>query len=816
MPQDNIQKLPTGFPSPLVSNNKKRQKSYGLAYAKNIETQWFGGSSGDSAFYNKKRQFQEDRKYAQGNQSPALYKKYLNPTGDTSYLNLDYSPIAIIPKYVDIIVNSIVERFFRVTVDAIDPISKSEKDKERRKLLAKMLTKDALEQFSAIAGEDFTQKGYIPENEEELDFHMETNFKMAVEIAVEQALEYTFQLNKFDKETFRRAVYDIVTLGIGGVRVYTDPQKGVVQRYIDPENLVYSYTRDPYFGDSVFFAEVIYMTIGEIRRRAPELNEKALEKLAKSVNGNYGNKKIERWDTRYLGAFDTDLQLYRYAYDQFKVEVLDFEFMTVDAHTYEEQTSKTTGRGYFKKVKDGYKPQNKDKRANKRTYDKYAMPYGGYKIVGQDIIFDYGAKKNVPRNPEYPNNAELSFKVVAPNLYKNEHTSMLKRMKPFADDMMRSWLKKQQIQMKQRPPGLAIDVDALEEVDLGTGATLKPIELRDIYDQTGDYYYRGRSYGGDYLNQSPIRELAISYIGLINEQVVSYNHALQQLQDVTGINSIRDASSPNPEVGVGQTQIALQVSNTATKHLNDASYNIVERVAKDTILRIQDIFEYSDTLKERYKEAIGSEDVITIEMMDKIPLCNFGISIDVDPSEDEKVALNTDIQIALKLGQIGLDDKYMIEQMHNVKDQRRYLSMRIRKREEEKRRQEQENIQLQGQQIQQQTALASQAKQAELQTEYAIKLQYEQAMHQMKMEQLRLQVQSDIQQEIIRGTYDLEEEKIQAGAKIDTQSRAEDRKDERMREEKSIQSELIVEQKSENPTPKKFTDDKPDIEDLLG
>lgn len=808
------EKLGNGFPSPLVSNKRKESKQYGLEYANMIESRWFSaGANNTNRFYAKKRQIRENRKYAQGNQDPSRYQKYLNPEGDTSWISLDYSPIAIIPKYLNILSNTITESYWRVAVDAIDPISKTEKDKERKKLLAKMIAKESLDKFSAITGVDHTPKGYIPKDKEELDFHMETNFKMAIEIAVEEALEYTFQINSFRKETFKRVVWDILVSGIGVCKVCTDPQRGVLQEYVDPEDFVYSDTKDPYFKDVVYFARVKYMTISDIRRVA-DISEEELQKLAKSVQGEYGNSKIERWDTQYLGAFDTNAQIYKYKYDDFKVEVLDFEFKTVDTHTYEEQTSKSTGRSYFTKIKDGYKAPNKDKRANKRVYDKYEMWYGGYKVIGEKIMWGYGCKKNIPRDKDEPNRALSSFKVVAPNLYDNEFTSIMQTMKPYADGMMRSWIKIQQIQQKQRPPGLIIDIDALSEIDLGTGK-LTPLQLRDVFDQTGDMYVNGKSYGGDPMNPQPIRELAMSYVGLINDQIAIYNQCMQMIQSVTGLNPVRDASAPNPETGLGQTQIALQMSNNATRHLGDAAYHIVEEVAQETIIRVQDIFEYSEKLKKMYSDSIGHNDVVNIEMLDKIPLCHFGISMEIDLTDDEKAVLNQDIQIALQSGQITLDDKYMIEQMHNIKDARRYLGMRIRRRDEERRAEEQQKIELQGQQIQQQTMVAAQAKQQELQTEYAMKLQFEQAMHQMKMEQISLQNKGKLDEEMVRGTYDLEEQQIQAGAKVDAQNSMEDRKDQRTRMEKSMQSKLIKQQKSESAEPVEFEDNKPNLSDFL-
>ena len=808
------ERLGNDFPSPLVSNKRKESKTYGLAYANKVEERWFNaGANNTNQFYAKKRQIRENRKYAQGNQNPAIYKKWWNPTGDTSWVSLDFSPIAIIPKYLNILANTITESYWRISAEAIDPKSKTEKDKERNRLMTKMMVKDVMAEFSQIVGQDFNQKGFTPENTDELDFHMNTNFKMAVEIAVEEAIEYTFQLNNFRKETFKKIVWDILTIGIGGCKVDTDPQRGVTQTYVDPENTVYSNSDDPYFKDVAYFATVKRMTISDIRRVA-DIEEKKLAELAKSVQGDYGNSKLDRWDTIYQGAFDTDAQIYKYAYDDFKVEVLDFEFKTVDTHTYEEQTSNSTGRKYFKKIKDGYKPQNKDKRANKRVYDKYEMWYGGYKVLSKDIIWGYGRKKNIPRSKDEPNKASSSFKMIAPNLYDNEYTSVLQFMKPYADGMMRSWLKIQQIQQKQRPPGLKIDVDALGEVDLGTGK-LNPLQLADYYNQTGDYHYSSKDYGGMNINPNPIQEIVMSYQGLINDQITIYNQNLSMIQSITGMNPIRDASAPNPETGLGQAQIALQMSNNATRHYGDAAYHIVEEVSSESILRLQDIFEYSDKLKSMYADSIGKNDVANIEMLDKMPLCNFGIAMDIDLTDDEKASLNQDIQIALQSGQITLDDKYMIEQMNNMKDARRYLGMRIKKRDDARKAEEQEKIVLQGEQIQKQTMAASQAKQQELQMELQMKLQYEQTLHGFKMEQIALMNEGKINEEVVRGQFDLEEERIQAGAKVDSQNSMEDRKDKRMREEKSIQSELIEQQKSDNPSPKSFTDSTPSLEDLL-
>lgn len=806
---------PNGFPSEIASNSAKKSDKYGIAYGKAIEEHWFKKINTNSPFYSQRLQFQEYRAYRMGNQSNDKFKKYINPTGDTSWVNLDMTPIQIIPKFVDIVKNSITDQFFRIAVEAVDPIARSEKNKERNKILARKITKQAFEAVGNIEGAEKISEKFIPENDEELDFHMSTNFKMSVEIALEQAIEFTLNLNRFDKEVFSRIVDDIITLGIGGSRVYTHPRKGIVTRYVNPENFIYSYTRDPYFSDISYAGEVVYMTISEIRERFNVRDEELLKKLAENVQGKYGNGKLDNNQYKYIGSYNVEEWNYsRYPYDNFNVEVLDFEFITSFTDTYEEKETRY-GHSTFHKKSEGYKPPKKPKYKRTQYKDSYQMVLGGYKVVGMDTIFDYGVKNNLPRDKRDLSKTCLSFKMVAPNLSENFFTGYVQRMIPFADGMMRSFLKLQQVQQKQRPPGLSIDIDALDEVDIGGGEKLSPLEISQMYDETGNYLYSGRSYGGEYGNQSPIRELAVSYLGLINEQITAYNHNLQQLRDVTGLNEFRDASQPSPEAGLGVAQMALSQSNNATKHINAAAFGVVDKVAEDVVIRLQDIFEYSKSLSKIYEEAIGKFDVDTIKLMDRIPAHLFGLKVEVDLSQDEKAMLMQDIQIALQAGQITIADKYMIQGMTNMKDAQKFLAMQVKKNVQQKQALELQKIEAQGRQIQQQSMASSQGKQIELQSEYTLKSQLSAQEHEQKMDEIEAKGRSDAREEAVRGTYDIQEARVQAEAKVENQEQMEDRKDKRARMEKSMESEL-TEQRKGNKGEIDFTEEaKEDIEDLL-
>lgn len=813
--QNDVKQAPNGFPSDLATNSAKKSDAYGIAYSNAIEEDWFKRVNTNNQFYTQKLQYQEYRAYRQGNQSDDRFKKYINPTGDTSWINLDYTPIQIIPKFIDIVKNSIVDQFFRVAVEAVDPMALSKRDEERDKILARKITKEVMEAVGNMGGADRLSEKFIPENDEELEFYMTTNYKMTVEIALEQAIEFTLKLNRFDKEIFSKVVDDILTLGIGGCRVYTHPTEGVKVRGIDPINVVYSYTRDPYFNDLSYAGEVIYMSIAEIRQRFNVKDEKILRKLAESVEDKFGNGKLSNWNYKYVGAYNSaEWNYLRYPYDKFKVEILDFEFITSFTDKYEKKETRY-GTSTFHKKDENYKPPKKSKYKRKQYEDSYLMVLGGYKVIGQDIIFDYGVKENIPKDKRALDKACLSFKLVAPNLQDNFFTSMLMRMIPFADGMMRSFLKMQQIQQKQRPPGLKIDIDALEEVDLGGGQKLKPADIVDMYDQTGNFIYAGRSYGGEYGNQDPIREIAVSYIGLINEQITAYNHNLQQLRDVTGLNEFRDASQPSPEAGLGVAQIALSQSNNATKHINAAAFGLVDKVAQDVVLRLQDIFEYSDKLSDIYSEAIGKLDVDAIKLMKQIPNHLYGLFVEVDLSDDEKAILMQDVQIALQNGQITIADKYMIQNMNNMKDAQKYLAMQVKKNMQAQHQMELQKIEAQGQQIQQQTMASSQGKQMEFQAEYALKSQLSAQEHQQRMAEIAAEGRNKMQEESVRGVYDIQEAEVQANAKMQNQKEMENRKDERAKLEKTMES-TLTEQRKGNKGEQDFSEDEGiKVEDII-
>ena len=232
------------FPSQTVSDAEKLSEEYGLKVAKAIETEWFNNDRSLNKYRVNNNNFHKLRLYARGEQSIQKYKDELSINGDLSYLNLDWTPVPIIPKFVDIVVNGISERTYDIKAYSQDPYGVKERTEYMDAILRDMRMKDLNQQSLDITGFDVSQTTKdteLPETEEELQLHMQLTYKQAIELSEEQALNVLFEGNKYEL-TKKRFYYDLTVLGIGSVKSSFNTSEGVTIDYVDPASLVYSYT----------------------------------------------------------------------------------------------------------------------------------------------------------------------------------------------------------------------------------------------------------------------------------------------------------------------------------------------------------------------------------------------------------------------------------------------------------------------------------------------------------------------------------------------------------------------------------------------
>lgn len=777
------------FPDPLASKSLKEGREYGLRYAKAMASQWGSIEQDNSLMKKRSKVFDRNRSYANGTQDTGIYKQLLTSldpnNGDGSFLNLDFTPVPILPKFVRIVTNKILSTDPYPNLEAVDPLSSSEKDRERRKMEIMVKKKKELSKINEKLGVKISDKEEIPETLEEAEIFMENNIKSSSEIAAQIATNMTLKWNDFSDSTYRRCVNDLTTLGMAVVKRDNDPNYGVKTNYVDPSKFVHSYTEDPNFGDIIYAGHVKRISIAELKRLAgDQFDEEAYEKIAKKAASKYN------YDTSKIGqsSYDSYMQQHKFGYDEYMIEVLDFEFKAVDCMYFEEKESRHGNTGFYYKGESYKEPSNS---VYKRSVKKLEIEtvYGGCYVMGTDCLFNYGASTNVPKNMHDISKASLSYSVVATNLENMIPKSMVDGCIGFADQLQITHLKIQQSIAKAKPDGIIIDIEGLENVQLGKGGELEPLELHDIYEQTGVFYYRSKNPDGGFQNP-PIREIPNS-IRNINEFIALYNHYLRMIRDATGINEAMDGTTPKGEQLVGVRQQAIAAGNNAIYDITNSSMVLFKKVCSDIVKCLQIIPEES-ILYRAYSNAIGGENMKTLNSFKNLSMYNFGVQVVKEMEEVEKQYLEGNIQQSLAQKELDIEDAIAIRQLKDINQAERLLVVRRKKRIARNQQIAMQNSQQQAQIQQQAAAATSQAKQQELQVESQLETQMLQVKHQLEMQ--RMSVEHEMRKEIetikAQATLGFRTEDQEFREKLEVLK--EDRKDDR------IDKEAIIRRESES------------------
>ena len=662
-----------GFPDPLDPN--KGYKEFGLQVGKAIENEWFKRhQNANSRYYDNQYKYHRLRLYARGEQPIAKYKNEMAVDGDLSYLNLDWTPVPILPKFVDIVVNGISNRSFGVKAAAIDKVASDKKSQYITEMEKDMVAKEMLMQAQEQLGVDAfsNDSTKLPETSEELQIHMQLNYKQSIEIAEEEAINYVFKKNDF-LEVKGRFDYDMMVLGVGAMKHSYNSSDGVKLEYVDPAYLVHSYSESPYREDCYYFGEVKKVPIAELRKINPDLTDEELKKAAASTSD---------WDLYHRVSNDI-----RSEFDGHVANVLYFNYKCTREKIYKKKTN-TNGRVTLIRKEEGWNPPAEE--MAERGYERLSkfedVWYRGCLVLGTNMLLKWELEENMIRESS-SNSAISNYVVVAPRTYNERSESLLSRMIPFTDQIQIASLKLQQVAARVVPDGVYIDVDGLNEIDLGDGSKYDPKRALQLFFQTGSVIGRSQTGMGEFNHgKIPIQELQHnSGRSKIQGLIELYNYYVQMIRDVTGLNEARDGSTPDSRTLVGVQKLAALNSNTATKHIQDAGIYAVKKIAEATSLRIADILKYSDSADELI-EAIGSANVAVLDEISNLPNHKFGIFIEIAPDAQEKEYLEQNIQQAIQQSVIYLDDAAFIRDIKNVK-----LANQVMKiRREAKVKQEQE------------------------------------------------------------------------------------------------------------------------------
>ena len=777
------------FPSQAVSDAEKLSYEYGLKIAKAIETEWFNDDRNSNRYRNNYNNFHNLRLYARGEQSIQKYKDELSINGDLSYLNLDWTPVPIIPKFVDILVNGMSQRTYDIKAFSQSPNGVDKRTKYMQDIIDDMETKE----FDTIMSEEFnvnTRRSTIeelPSNVEELGIHMQLNYKQAVELAEEQAINVLMQGNNYDLIQ-KRFYYDLAVLGIGCVKTNFTTSEGVTINYVDPADLVYSYTDSPYFEDIYYVGEVKSIPINELAKQFPYLTENDLEEILNN-RSYYRNNNNSR--------YNSDKE------DNNKVQVLYFNYKTYMNEVYK---IKETGSGAEKIIPkdDTFDPPKDMEGGFSKLQRNIEVLYDGALVLGTNKLLRWEMAANMIRPKSDYTKVKMNYAIVAPRMYNGKIESLVRRITGFADMIQLTHLKLQQVMARMVPDGVYLDADGLAEIDLGNGTNYNPQEALNMFFQTGSVIGRSFTSEGD-INPGkvPIQEITSGSGGnKLQALIGTYNYYLQMIRDTTGLNEARDGSMPDKNALVGVQKLAAAISNTATRHVLQAGLFLTSETAECLSLRISDVLEYSPT-KDAFIHAIGSHNVATLEEISSLHLYDFGIFIELQPDEEEKAMLENNIQMALQQKNIELEDAIDIREIKNIKLANQLLKIRRKKKQDADRRLQMQNIQAQSQANAQ---ASQQAAQVEIQKNQAMsesKAQLAQVQAQIDMQKMQQEVEAKKELMELEFQYNMKLKGIEVDGMKDREKQKEDRKDERTKIQASQQSELIDQRKTGKP-PKNF------------
>ena len=673
---------------------------------------------------------------------------------------------------------------YDISAFAQDPFSVKQRTDYAAAVERDMNTKEALVNIKENLGMDFSLTGSLeslPENQEELDVHLQMTTKQNVEIAEEEVINNVLAFNKYD-QTKKRLAQDLTTIGIGAVKTSFNKSEGIIADYVDPANLIYSYTEDPNFEDIYYVGEVKSISLAELKKQFPSITLSELEKI-QDMPGN--SQYVTNWGN----------------YDANTIQVLYFEYKTYSDQVFK---IKKTEQGLEKTLEksDTFNPPENDN--FERVSRTIEVLYSGAKILGTNTMLKWEMSENMTRPTADTTKVMMNYCISAPRMYKGRIESIVSKITSFADMIQITHLKLQQVMSRIVPDGVFLDMDGLAEVDLGNGTTYNPAEALNMYFQTGSVVGRSLTQDGE-LNRGkiPVQELSSSSgQAKIQSLIGTYQYYLQMIRDVTGLNEARDGSAPSKDALVGLQKMAANASNIATKHVLDSLLYLTVRTCENISLKVADVIENPLT-ENALTNAISTFNTKTLEELMNLQLHDFGIYLELEPEEEEKALLEQNIQVALQTQAIQLSDAIDIRQIKNIKLANQFLKLRQTQKIKREQEQQQKNIQAQAQANAESAEKAAMYEVQKQQALTAEKVSIEQAKSQFEIQ--RMQTEAQIKRELMAEEfqYNIQLAQAQMGAAQAKEQEIEDRKDKRIKMQGTQQSELINQRQTDG-LPKDF------------
>jgi len=554
----------------------------------------------------------------------------LEMNGKFNYVNINWNCIKICNTIVGRLVGGWMKRNEKVSVTAVDPISSKKKQEQADNAEFVFENKEMLMQLQQESGVTLVpQDQFVAEDKDELDEWLLEFNRTPEEIKYEIGSNNILQANGWFDTLKSKMLHDSAEVGLVGTYTYMNSDGEIVVEWVRPENMFYSYSEYDDLRDTKWRGRMTVMKISDLRKKygkegGGDLTEEQIFQIAATAK-EYRMLDQLRWMQQW------NVSLIR-PYDEWNIDIMEFELKSLDDDTF---TVTTTNKGTTLITKGVF-----DKlKANQRVVKKQS--YNIYRCVfatQSNTVLEWGIKENMirPQDPKESGNAEFSYSYYMPQNYDMRNVAVPEKIEEPLDQMIIARLKIQQLVAKMKPAGAMINVDALQELDLGLGDVTKPLEVQKIYEQTGNLYYRGRDAEGNAI-PAPINELAnAGFVSQMQGLISLYQFHYQVLKDELGIDPNLSQSLAAPRVTSQNAESAMIITDATTEHYYEAYIRCMEDTAKKVACLLNTSVTHG---AKKYRELLKQDEVAGR---------NFSTKIQMLPNEQEMAKLEAMVNNAIQ------------------------------------------------------------------------------------------------------------------------------------------------------------------------
>ncbi len=603
----NISISTTNFGNPLIPFQlqkltiaEKSSPTWGIQNAQEIESKVNGGSS--SYFWVRNQRWKTNRNYAHGRISMQRFMDLLEFNGKVNYVNLNWQCIYIVNRIVSGLVGRWMERSEKIYVKATDSLSTKQKQDEYDEIEFIIRNREQLQKLQDETGVQMLPQTELPEDEEQLKLWQSQFQRLPEEILYELGINDIMAANGFFDVLKEKMLHDSAETGFVGTYTWMDREGVVHVELLKPENCFYSYSSYPDFRDTTWRGVMRTKKISELRKQYGKefhpddplaLSEEQLFQIAQTAKEYqlYDNVTwITEWNVTFLRP-----------YDEWNVDVMEFELKTVDSEAYTVVTTKKNKSTIIKKGKPNKVAENE-----KVVEDSRINIYRGVYARSTQTLLEWGLKKNMirPQDPKEMGNAEFSYSFYMVQNYDMTCLGIPEKIQEAADQMIIARLKIQQLVAKMRPAGTAINWRAVQNIDYGLGDANKSIDFKKMFDQTGDFYYMDKDAEGNPIGV-PFNDIPnAGFLPQLEGLMKLYQFHYSVMKDELGEDPNLISQALQPRVTAGNVEASQQTAANATDYYYSAYVNCMADTAKKVSCLLKDSVAYgADVYRDVFKEA---------------------------------------------------------------------------------------------------------------------------------------------------------------------------------------------------------------------